>query len=297
MKKIAIYTVITGGFDAIKTPSVVDERFDYVVFSDVPLNLEDGVWKYRPLKYELPNKRLQSRYPKAHPEICLAEYDASLYIDGNIQITSQWVYDQIVALYEKGVEWAGIKHQWRDTIYEEVNWMIKAGWVHDYDTLKWHSLLQIEKYAPQSFMFENNIIYRRHTENVKKVNDIWWWSVEKYVKRDQFSLMYALWKVPGIKTDFFLPENENAWTNGGHFQYSNHNPHTRVLPQSAWEKIRHRCFRAAYGEEASYTILLDKVCRHKLPMRMMHLWTLCALFRYGWKVVVEMIKCRLPKKS
>lgn len=297
MNKYVIYSVITGGFDEVKQPLVVDSRFDYILYSDVELESKDGVWQIKPIPYKDTDKRRQSRFPKAHPEVCLSEYVASLYIDGTLQISSSWVYERCIELCDQGVEWAGIMHQWRNSIYEETDWMIKAGWVHDYDTILWHSFLWKERYVAQGFLYENNIIFRCHTDNVKEVNDIWWWSIENYVKRDQFSLMYALWKVPGIKTGFFLPKTENAWNNGGHFQYTEHNPHKRVLPWSIWETIRHRCFRTAYGDFASYTILLDKLCKYRSPIFMMHLWTAYGLFRYGYKVCIAMIKRRLPKKS
>lgn len=304
MNKFVVFTVIVGGYDEVRQPLIVDDRFDYILFSDTHKEHSMiGVWQVRTIPFATTQNYKKARFPRLQPEIVLPEYDAWLYHDGNIQITSQWVYDRCIELFNGNIEWAGIKHQWRNSAFEEIDWMLKAAWVHDYEVLPWYRYLLSQGYTSleqqkQGFLFETGIIFRRHTGNVKKVNDIWWWSIDEgYVKRDQFSLMYALWKVPGIKTDFFLPEGENAWTNGGHFQYANHNPHTRVLPQSAWEKIRHRCFRAAYGEDASYTLLLDKVCRHKHPMRMMHLWTAYALVRYGYKVVIEMIKCRLPKKK
>lgn len=297
MKKFVIYTVITGGFDDPKQPTVVDERFDYVLFTDNTEKKKIGVWKVRPIEYKNKNMRLQSRYPKAYPEKCLYGYAASLYIDGTIQVTSQKVYDRCVELYNTAIDWAGIRHQWRNTIYEEMTSIIGERWVHDYDVLDWYRLLKKEQYVPQNWLFENNIIFRIHNNNVKKVNDIWWWTLDQgYVKRDQFSLMYALWKVPEIKTGFFLPENENAWTNSGYFQYHEHNPHKRVLSWSVWETIRHRCFRAKYGDEASYSILLDKVCATRNPHRALQWWTLSALFTQGWKVAIEMIRCRLPKK-
>lgn len=298
MAEFAIYTVITGGFDAIKQPIIEDNRFDYILFTDSVKQDRVGVWQVRPIAYESDNPRRVSRYPKVHPELCLPEYKASLYIDGTTQISSQWTYDRIMYLFEQKVEWAGIRHQWHNNAYEEMDWMIKAAWVHDYDVLDWYKYLQQDGYIPQDFLFENGIIFRCHTDNMKKVNDIWWWSINGgYVKRDQFSLMYALWKVPEIKTSFFLPENENVWNNSGHFAYTDHNPHKRVLPWSLWETIRHRCFRVAYGNNASYVILLDKVCRYKHPLLMMQLWTTYALFRYGWKVIIAMIKRRLPKKQ
>ena len=60
---------------------------------------KQGVWTVReiPRIVENDNKRL-SRYPKTHPETLLADYKASLYIDANIQILDQWVYDRFIEL-------------------------------------------------------------------------------------------------------------------------------------------------------------------------------------------------------
>ena len=304
MNKFVVFTVIVGDYDKVKQPLIIDKRFDYVLFSDtLEENSMVGIWHARAISYESDKNYKKARYPRLQPEKLLPDYDAWLYHDGNIQITSQWVYDRCIELFNGNIEWAGIKHQWRNSAFEEIDWMLKAAWVHDYEVLPWYRYLLSQGYTSleqqkQGFLFETGIIFRRHTGNVKKVNDIWWWSIDEgYVKRDQFSLMYALWKVPEIKTGFFLSENENAWNNRGHFAYTNHNPHKRVLPWSVWETIRHRCFRAKYGDEASYSILLDKVCATRNPHRALQWWTLSALFTQGWKVVVEMIKCRLPKKS
>lgn len=301
--KFVVFTVIVGGYDEVKQPLVIDEHFDYVLFTDTSTETNIGVWQVRSIPYETTQNYKKARFPRLQPEVVLPEYEASLYHDGNIQITSQWVYDRFFELFNGDIEWAGIKHQWRNSAFEEMDWMIKAAWVHDYSVLPWYNYLVSQDYISHynqkdlDFLFETNIIFRRKSDIVKRVNDIWWWTVENYVRRDQFSIMYALWKVPGIKTGFFLPTNENAWNNNGSFICYSHNPHNRVLSWNVWETIRHRCFRVAYGDDASYTILLDKVCKFKNPLLMMNLWTAYALFRYGYKVVIEMVKCRLPKKS
>lgn len=297
MKEFVVYTVIVGDYDEVRQPLVIDDRFDYVLFSDTHTEKRIGVWQVRSIPYETTQNYKKARFPRLQPEVVLPEYKAWLYHDGNIQITSYWTYDRFVELFNSDVEWAGIKHQWRNNVYEEMDWMIKAKWVHDYDAMPWYCVLKNERYVKQDYLYETGIIFRRHTGNVKKVNDIWWWSVDNFVRRDQFSIMYAMWKVPEIKMGFFLPETENVWNNGGHFQYTSHNPHKRELSLSIWEKIRHRCFRAKFGNDASYTILLDQVCTRKKPSVALQLWTLGALFTQGWKVILQMIKCRLPQKA
>jgi hypothetical protein len=133
-------------------------------------------------------------------------------------------------------------------------------------------------------LYENNIIFRKHTDNVDKVNAIWWWSIEQFsFRRDQFALMYAIWKVPEIKTEYILPENENAWDNNGYFICENHNPHKRILDKTLWEKLRDRYVRQIYysgGWEIYYTKWFDKLIKWPFPRLAMHVWTAWMLVRY-----------------
>lgn len=288
--KFVVYTVITGGIDNLQQPLVKDSRFDYVLFTDIGTMRDAGVWQVRDIPYQHENARKRSRFPKLLPMNVLPDYEASLYIDGNIGITSQWVYDRCIDLFEQNVEWAGIKHQWRNSIKEEIDWMLKARWVHDYDVLNWYRLLMKDNYfstneSTESFLYENNVIFRRHCENVRIVSNIWWWSVERFVSRDQFSLMFALWKVPEIHKDFFLPSDENVWNNAGYFHYYQHNPHHRVLQRSIWERIRHRCWRMEHNKEEPYTHLLDFVCSKNRPQMALHLWTFNAILNSGYKLL------------
>lgn len=299
--KFVVYTVITGGFDTIRQPDVIDPRFDYILFTDSVTSSKLGVWSVREIGYDCKDLRKKSRYPKIHPELSLPEYEASLYIDGNISVTSQFVYDRCVALAEEGVEWAGIKHQGRKCLYDEINAIIGLGWVHDYEVLDWYRFLRKERYPEQDAMFENNIIFRIHSQTVDKIDDIWWRSIEKHkVKRDQFSLMYAIWKASDVKKTYFLAENENAWHNAGHFDCRKHQPHKRVLKKSLWEKMRDRYVRMFYwdgGWEVYYTHWFDKLLKHPFPHLAMHLWTAWVLVRYDLKFMAGRAWQRLIGKS
>ena len=86
MKKFVIYTVQTGGYDNVQQPLVVDERFDYILFTDSADAKQKGVWQVRSIPYQNADLTRLSRYPKMHPNELLSDYAASLYIDANIQI-------------------------------------------------------------------------------------------------------------------------------------------------------------------------------------------------------------------
>ena len=97
-KRFVVYTVMVGDYDKILQPLVVDDRFDYVLFTDQARNDKIGVWQVRTFDYQNDDKTRISRYLKTHPEKLLPEYDASLWIDGNIQITNSYIYNRFIEL-------------------------------------------------------------------------------------------------------------------------------------------------------------------------------------------------------
>lgn len=65
MNKFVIYTAIIGNYDEILQPQVIDDRFDYVLFSN---ENRVGVWQVRPIAYVNDIQTKIARYVKTHPE-------------------------------------------------------------------------------------------------------------------------------------------------------------------------------------------------------------------------------------
>lgn len=244
MKEFVIYTVLVGGYDDVLQPKVVDDRFDYVLFSNDFKETKQGVWTVReiPRIVENDNKRL-SRYPKTHPETLLADYKASLYIDANIQILDQWVYDRFIELYNQNIEFAGIQLvlTGRDCIYEHSFDMCQALLEHDYVAIRQcHRLHELG--FPRHFgLNENNVLFRIHSDKMKATDEEWWDWILNYSSRDQFSFMYCLWK-NGVPLNYFLPEGEDT-RNGEHFRLVNHDGDanvikTKIIKRGLIEKLR-----------------------------------------------------------
>jgi len=263
MKDFVIYTVLTGGYDNILQPLVVDDRFDYILFSNDIDKSDTGVWEIRSIPEVVKDdgKRL-SRYPKTHPETLLSDYKASLYIDANIQICDQWVYDRFVELFDKQIEYAGIKLvlTGRDCIYEHSFDMCQTLVEHDYVAVKQcHKLYELG--FPQHFgLNENNIIFRIHTEKMRKTDEDWWDWILNYSNRDQFSYMYCLW-ANKIDINYFLPKGEDA-RNGSHFHLISHNKginKKKVIKRGFIEKfrIKSRSFDYEKGKERWVKIIMS----------------------------------------
>lgn len=243
LKQFVVYTVQTGGYDVVQQPLVIDDRFDYILFSDSNEQKSIGVWQVRSIPYENSDLTRLSRYPKMHPYKLVGEYMASLYIDANIQITGQHIYDRVVECYEQGIDWAGIQHPYRDCIYDE------AYAIYGLDTeaniFRWCHQLRSENYPRHRGLFENNIIFRIHNDNTKVVNTMWWNLYEQHTRRDQLTLFYVLWKTSAINTALLLPEGESSW-NSNTVQIHKHKKNAiqsgrRGVKVSFLEHARNRC--------------------------------------------------------
>lgn len=285
MKQFVIYTVQTGGYDSVNQPLVADDRFDYVLFTDEVNLPQVGAWQVRAIPYENSDKTRQSRYPKMHPNELLSEYKASLYIDANVQISGQRIYNRIVECYEQGIDWAGIQHPYRDCLYDEA--YVIYGLDTEKNIFRWCHRLRQENYPRHRGMFENNVIFRMHNEQTRKVDDMWWGLYEEYTRRDQLTLMYVLWKLDGIKTDFLLPPGESSW-HSDTLHISMHKKAAwqhgrRGVKESFWEHARCRCRngmeeKANQFREFHYWLygLNPAVARVLL-----HLWGVYATIVYG----------------
>lgn len=291
---------MTGGYDKILQPLIVDDRFDYVLFSNDFGEKQIGVWQVSPIPEAVSlkdNKRL-SRYPKTHPETMLAEYETSLYIDANIQIVDQWVYDRYVELCLSGNIFAGIKliDTGKDCIYEHSYDMCNNGIEHDYDAIKQCHALYKLGFPKHYGLNENNVIFRRHTREMKKADEEWWWWILNYSFRDQFSYMYCLWKY-NIPIDYFLPIGEYCG-NTAHFNRILHDNHdnvkkTKYVKMSVFEKARLKCRMLNERNNKRYLSHWLILMKMPYPQCFLMLWGIAISIINAPVKVYRMIKCRL----
>lgn len=294
MKRFVIYTAIVGGYDEVHQPLIIDDRFDYILFTDMTSEPNIGVWKVLPLPYRNGSNMVQSRFPKCNSHIVLSEYEASLWLDGTMQIASPHVYERFFEMYEAGVEWASIKHPAQDCIYEEMCAIIEMRWVTDMDVVDCYSRFKKNGFPENWGLYENNIIYRRHTHTVSQVNQEWWADLANGGKRDQFFLMVYLRKYQP-KMDFFLSNGECPRLSSEHFNYFYHNPHKRIMKFSFHEMMRYRIIRTIYpnNKRRGYREMLDWVSRFDKSRNMLYVWEIMNLFYCAPKMIYTSIKNRL----
>lgn len=294
---------MVGGYDDIVQPSIIDNRFDYILFSN-DFEIEYvGVWIVRkiPDVIKNDNKRL-SRYPKTHPETLLSEYDFSLYIDANIQISNQWVYDRFVELAEKDVEFAGVKLvlTGRDCIYRHAYDICARRIAHDYETIvQMHELYK--RGFPEHFgLNENNIIFRKRTEKMARADEEWWWWITNYSFRDQFSYMYCLWK-HGIKIEYFLPIGWDARNNENFILYEHDDnkgvKSVKIVKRGLFECLRNGCRNISSPKYEYYCEKWVELCKAPNPKLSLFLLGIKACIVESPSLIKRALACFLIKKK
>ena len=298
-KKYAIYTALIGNYDTIRQPLVVDGRFDYVLFTDDVTTDTIGIWKVKQVCYKNNDRTRIARYVKTHPHSLLPEYDATIWIDGNIQITSHYLYNRCILLCKNKIQIASVKHPYRDCIYEE------AYSVYGLDLEKvifeWCHFLRHNDYPKRNGLYETNVLFRMKDSDVENANEMWWTIIEKYSRRDQLSFNYVLW-CKHLKEEYILPVNQSS-ANTPYLSIYQHRKTAnqigrRKVVVSFGEHARNRC-RNGLKEKISdfkefhYWLYKRSLLVGKL---LLYIWGWYALIFYGATIKYRTYKRRKNEK-
>lgn len=183
-----IYTVITGKKD-ILNESINTQGTRAVCFTDDP-DLKSDVWEVKLIPLLFKDIRRDSRIPKMLPHIFFPEADYSLYVDANIiskvpinKLIIEWLQDSDIAMFG---------HVTRDCLFDEAQECIRL----ELDT-KEAIESQIERYKDfpkHQGLYQGGVILRRHTPQIKRLNESWFTEYCTGCKRDQVSLPYVVEK-------------------------------------------------------------------------------------------------------
>ena len=262
MNRFAIFTACIGGYDDILQPKVVDDRFDFFLFTNEVREERIGVWHVRKVDYSNPDMTRIARYVKTHPEELLPEYEASLWLDANIQIVSPFIYERFIELYERGFEVASIQHSERDCIYDEAFVVVRLGWEYDNLTYKWCRKICKEHYPRHNGLIETGILFRKKSITIEKADELWWKCINSFSKRDQLSFNYVLWKYT-IQCNYLLPNKENA-RESTHVKYKYHSKNAS-RKQFKLKKIERMRYRYRINHEEKAKIQWQFCVQHNVP--------------------------------
>ena len=193
--RIAVYTSMFGAYDRLKEPIIKPDNIDYYIITDQKISL-NSLWKRidpdKVIPSEITSPIERNRYTKMLPHKIFTDYDYSIYIDGNVFVTSD------ISILIKSLDDFPIamhRHKNRNCVYEEIKACIAKG-KDNTDRLKRHQELLLKNGVPHNNgLLEATVIARKHfDEQCIVLMENWWDEFLEYSKRDQISLIDCLWK-------------------------------------------------------------------------------------------------------
>ena len=209
--KIAVYTMITGNYDALKEPEFKDESIDYICFTN-NFELKSEIWNIEYINDTSLSDVMLARRIKFLTHEYLKEYDTSVWVDGKFKIIGD--LREYIKEYEKQMPVLCFPHYKRNCVYSEASACIIANKGKKEQILK-----QIVDYYQASYpvdngLYETGCIVRNHNDKrVIRLMEGWYKEINTYSYRDQISLPYVCWK------NNFLPDicdmniEKNKWLN------------------------------------------------------------------------------------
>ena len=194
--KIVVYTCITGNYDEIEEPLVIENGCDYFLYTNNK-ELKSDIWRIKKIPDEIQkindNAKI-NRYIKMHPKELFKDYDYAIYIDGNIRLIS--TISSFINKINCKTGLAIHRHSSNNCIFKEIK-TCRAYGKGKYKNLK----RQANRYKKEGFpinygMLECNVLVSDLNNNKSIVILNEWWN--EYLKsesmRDQIALPYVLWK-------------------------------------------------------------------------------------------------------
>jgi hypothetical protein len=243
--RLVVYTAIVGDYDNLYPPPASgqpDRNISYVCLTDGS-RPEASSWTFKPLpRPDLPAQS-RNRWAKFHPHKLFPDHNASIYVDGNIEVVSDPMLLAVEVLQQSSL---GLyDHPVRDCLFEEARECARIGF-------DWSPVIreQVKRYALDGYprrngLYEANVIVRAHHDApLIRAMERWWDEWDRGVKRDQLSLMYVLWK-EHLKP-YSLGRHDARFVNQ-YFRYGSHRiPMTRSLGR-VLRQVYNRADLLAFG--------------------------------------------------
>ena len=199
--RIAVYTCIIGRYDNLLEPLIAPDNIDYFAITNFPIP-ETSRWKwidadsFEDVKGFSP--ALTNRFFKINPHKVFPQYKYSIYVDGNFRICSDFT-EHVNRMSKYG--FSHFRHSKRTCVFQEAEVCRALKKETDENIDNYISRLQAGGFPKEYGLLACDILVREHNNPVcKSIMEQWWYEFSNYVKRDQLSLPFVLYK-NGIKID------------------------------------------------------------------------------------------------
>jgi len=190
--KVVIYTAVFGRRDTLKDPRTVVSGVDMLCFTDMHYKAKAAYKMVKPsLPADMHRVHKQRRIKIFWPDI-LDKYDYSLYIDSNAVLLT--TPQQLLSYLKRdGADIFAIRHAQRSSVYAEAKKCRGANLISRKACDDVIARYQAEGYPDKAGLYVCYLVFRRHTEKVKRFSEDWWKEFQ-ITPRDQISFPYVAWK-------------------------------------------------------------------------------------------------------
>ena len=232
-EKIVIYTAILDNYDILKLPENLDDRFEYVVYTNTPLP-DTGIFQIRPITFFQNDATRSARFIKTHPHILFEGYDIAVWIDANIMITGN-IYPEVKSFIDSEKVIGAVPHPKRKDIYEEINACIQRD-KDEPEIMQEQCEIYRNKNFQHSDLIESNfMMFKLQNEAVKDFFSTWWNEINNYSKRDQLSLNFS----QKHNLDWYkLSEHPNSVRNHPSFAFVPHKDFDSFALETLFNKLQ-----------------------------------------------------------
>jgi hypothetical protein len=194
VKKICVYTCITGEYDSLKDINYKDTDYDYLCFTNNK-KIKSDSWKVVYINEDLDNLTLARKIKILGHEI-LKKYDITIWLDGAIELNkplSTFIAD---CCNLKEYDMVGFNHRFRNCIYDEMDEVVYRFKEKAENVDKLYNFYKSENYPKNNGLIESTVLVRKNNNDINKLMKLWFEILHKYSRRDQLSFNYCLWKNP-----------------------------------------------------------------------------------------------------
>ncbi len=194
IKKVPVFTAITGGYEKPIVHEVLDPWAEYVLFSDTTVS-DPGCWLVQELGREANDPLTSARLTKASADRFFKDSEFAIWIDANVLIRNSLGYYLGLATKNSSFPIFGIPHPVRNCAYAESIAVIAAGKGAEEAVRRQMNRYRDEGFPANHGLIETNfMIFNLHHPKIGAVLEDWRSELRNETRRDQLSLNYVLWK-------------------------------------------------------------------------------------------------------
>lgn len=227
MKKICVYTCITGNYDYVHEIEKKEKGIYYYLFTNNK-NLKSKTWNIVYIEDQsIDDFYLSRKIKMLGHDIINNNYDICVWQDASV--TFKKSVREFVEKYLKKNSFAAFRHYARNCIYEEAKECLRLKKDNKDNIIKTINFLKSEKFPYNYGLCEMTVFIKKCNDPVvKKTMEDWFYMICNYSKRDQLSFMYCVWK-NNLQIDYIdLSVWENEFIINHKHRYKNYITSCRI---------------------------------------------------------------------